>query len=263
MSTTTDHSIRRTRRRPSLRRALAAGVVGLATLVPFAGPALAGAEPSPSSPDTPAATDGVPCRPTDQVRDRVEAEIARRQATIMQLVASLQAAPDPYGVNGTQIAELQSAASRLAQLGQTISATCYTDREAFRSDAGRVLYDFRIYALRVPQTRVIEAADRLGTAREKLQAVADELAGKVGDDAEARASLDAMNQSLAIADDTLGRPPTLSGAVAAVPGLEPAKDLEPTRAALQAAREDLRSTHEALKQARQHARAAVAALKGS
>lgn len=239
------------------RRALAVGLVGLSALVPVALPAAAGAEDSRSAPPTTSEA----CKPFTHARERIATEIARRQATIVELVASLQAASDPYGVNGGQIAALQSSANGLTALGQQISTACYPDVASLRADAQKVLFEHRIYALRVPQSRVIEAADRLGTARNELQSVADTLATKVGDDAEARAELDAMNQALADADSVIGRPPTLTGAPADVVALEPAQDLDPTRAALTAARDAVKSAHQDLASARDHAKAAVAALR--
>ena len=52
----------------------------------------------------------------------------------------------------------------------------------------------------------------------------------------------------------------LVGTVAVVPTLTPAKDLDPTRAAMQAARSDLVTARTHLSGARAHARAALDAL---
>lgn len=242
------------------RRLIAATTVGLAALVPLALPSVAGAQTDGGPTTTPPTS--ARCRPAVVAKGRAAAEIQRRQATIADLLASLHSAPDPYGVNGAQTDALHAAATGLTQLGQQIATTCYPDAAAFKADASRIFVDYRIYALRVPQTKAIEAADHLGGARGRLQQVADGLAAVVGTNTKAKAELDAMNQSLAAADATLGHPPTLQGAMAAVPGLQPAKDLDPIKSALTAARSDLQATRQDLAAARRHAMAVLAALGG-
>lgn len=242
------------------RRLLAATTVGLTALVPLALPSAAGAQTDGGATTTPPTS--ARCRPAPVAKERAAAEIQRRQATIADLLASLHGAPDPYGLNGAQIDALNAAATGLTQLGQQIATTCYPDAASFKADASRIFVDYRIYALRVPQTKAIEAADHLGGARGRLQQVADGLGSVVGTNTKTRAELDAMNQSLAAADATLGHPPTLQGAMAAVPGLQPAKDLSPIKAALTAARSDLQSTRQDLAAARRHAVAALVALGG-
>lgn len=245
-----------TQTRPRLRRvrrvaagtALAASLIGVGVgLTPAAG-AASGAEAR--------------CLDAAGAKARAATEIARRQTTIGELQASIAGTSDPYGTNGEQSSELQAASNGLAALGEKIATTCYTDRAALKADGEAIFYDHRIYALRVPQTKALEAADHLGDARVKLGEVSATLAGKVGGNAAAEAALDAMNASLAQFDATIGAPGALAGAVAAVPGLEPAQDLGPSTAALQAARTDLSAGRQALATARDEAKNAVEALKG-
>jgi hypothetical protein len=242
------------RSRRGLRR-LAASTVVAATVLGVAGVGLAplaGASPS-AEPRCLAAT---------TARAKAAEEIARRQTTIGELRTSIGGTSDPYGTNGEQSAELQAASDGLAALGEKIATTCYTDRAALKADGEAIFYQYRIYALRVPQTKALEAADHLGDARGQLGEVSATLAGKVGDNAAAQAALDAMNAALAQYDTRVGAPGALAGAMAAVPGLEPAQDTGPTTAALQAARADLTAGRQALATARDEAKKAVEALKG-
>ncbi len=230
------------------RRCAGALVISAAALVPMSLPAVAGAAPTTT------------CVAAPNVKQKAADEIERRQHTITDLLASLGSAGDPYGVNGPQVTALESAASGLTALGQKIATDCYPDAASLKADVGQVFVGYRIYAMRVPQTKVIEAADRLGTARTDLQAVADRLAPAVVGNDTATSELHAMTADLAAADTSIGRPPTLVGTVAVVPTLTPAKDLDPTRAAMQAARSDLVTARTHLSGARAHARAALDAL---
>lgn len=230
------------------RRCAGVLVVSAAAIVAIAVPATAEAS-APSA-----------CVAAPIVKQKATAEIERRQHTITELLASLGAAGDTYEVNGPQATALQSASSGLTELGQKITTTCYPDAASLKVDVEQIFLGYRIYALRVPQTKVIEAADRLGSARNELQAVADRLTPAVVGNETATAELHAMTAEIAAADATIGRPPALVGSVAAVPALTPAKDLDPTRAALQAARTDLVAARTHLGAARDHARAAIAAL---
>ncbi|MBS1836635.1 MAG: hypothetical protein JST64_02945 [Actinobacteria bacterium] len=242
------------RRRQRLGRTAAALVVGLGLgVAPVALPAVAGASPATTTPTA-------RCIPADGAKARAAAEVARRQATLADLQAALGRAGDPYQLNAAQTAALQSASSGLSSLGEKIATTCYTDRSALTSDVQSIFFDYRVYALRVPQTHTIEAADRLGSARGELGRISGDLASIVGQNPAAQAALAAMDQSLAAADATLGQPPTISGAVAAVPGLQPQQDLAPTRAAMVAARTDLRSTRRDLAAAEAHAVQVLVAL---
>jgi hypothetical protein len=239
----------RTRR---LTRLVAASVAVIAPLALTAGLAV-----------VPAATAGAAtCLPVKDLRTRAAAEVQRRDTTLDQLVAAITGTTDPYQVDGAQVAALRSAREGLDQLGTRIASACYPTREAARADVAEIFTGYRVYALRVPQTRVLEAGDHLGSARAQLGDVSTKLAAKVGTNAAAAAALHAMDADLAAADAAIGAPPAATGPLAAVPGLQPAKDLGPTTAALQAARASLTDARSHLASARTHALAAVRALGG-
>ena len=98
----------------------------------------------------------------------VHADALRREATLADLVAKLQARKDPFGMNGPQISALQAANAAIAALDGQIASTCYPTLAALQADATKLFVDYRVYWLRVPQTHVIEAADRLAEARARL-----------------------------------------------------------------------------------------------
>lgn len=236
--------------------AMAAGVAALLVVPAVAEARTTSTVPAGANPTTPA------CVAAPDLRQRAGTEIARRQITLDQLLTSLGSAADTYGVNAAQQTALQTATSGLADLGRRIASNCYATRETLRADVATIFTNYRVYALRLPQTHVIVAAGHLGGARDDLQRVADRLAGAVGSNQQATADLAAMNAALAAADARIGRPPTLVGTVADVPGLQPAVDVTPLTAALKAARTDLEGARTDLATARAKALSAVAALGG-
>jgi hypothetical protein len=248
--TTTPRQHRHLARRLGATAVAAGALIGLAPVT--AG--VAGAQtPVPSTPT---------CIDAAAAKARAAAEIARRQTTLDELLVAIGGTSDPYGTNAEQSTELQSAKDGLAALGERIATNCYPDRSSLTEDVQAVLYDYRIYALRVPQTRVLESADHLGDARTKLGEVSATLAPKVTGNAAAEAALAAMDEALAQYDATVGAPPALVGAVAAVPGLEPAEDLGPVSAGIEAARADLTAGRQSLATAKAKAQEAVEALGG-
>ena len=74
------------------------------------------------------------CKAVD-AKPIVHAAAVRREATLATLVAKLQARKDPFGMNGAQLATLQSASTAISALDAKIQATCYPTRAAFHTDA--------------------------------------------------------------------------------------------------------------------------------
>jgi hypothetical protein len=192
----------------------------------------------------------------------VHAAAVRREATLAALVAKLQARKDPFGMNGPQIATLQSASSAISALDATIQATCYPARAAFHTDASTLWTNYRVYWLRVPQSHAIEAADYLSEARTKLGNVATKLASLVGNNAQAKIDLEAMNTALASVDAQLGVAPTPGPSITAVRDLQPAADMTADDAAMQTAHTDLVAIHQNLVQARADGQQVISDLQG-
>jgi hypothetical protein len=239
------------------RRVLAIGAGVLAGSLFVAVPA--GAKPSPvrggSTTPTTAACKGTNLKAT------AHNDAVRREGTLADLVAKLQARTNPFSMNGPQISTLQSASSGISALDNTIQTTCYPSIAALRTDWRKMFDDYRVYWLRVPQSHGIEAADHLAEAQSKLAGVASKLAGYVGSNAQAQADLAAMNQQLQTAGAKLGTPPTPGPSIAALAGLAPATDMTANTAALQAAHNDLVAARAALAQARADGQKVIADLK--
>ncbi len=190
------------------------------------------------------------CLPLVVAKADLHIAATRREGTLGVLVAALQARQDPWSLNAAQIAALQSAASGATALDLHVQGTCYSTVAAFRVDATPLFTDFRVYWLRVPQTRGIEAADRLGEARSRLVEVAGRLATHVGSNVAAGADLAFMNRALAAADARLGTPPTPAPHIAALAALAPAADMSADDSAMEAARGDLLAARASLLEAR-------------
>jgi hypothetical protein len=196
------------------------------------------------------------------VKPAVHVAASRREGTLADLVAKLQARQDLYAMNAGQISALQSAAAAITALDQQIQSTCYPTYAALHADAVKLFVNYRVYWLRVPQTHAIEAADHLAEARQKLGGVATKLAGLVGSNSQAQTDLAAMNQALAAADANLSTPPTPAATIAAILGLQPAVDMTADTQALITARQDLLSARHALGQARADGVKVIADLRG-
>jgi len=175
----------------------------------------------------------------NNVKPAIHADAVKREGTLGDLVAKLQARKDPFGLNGPQISTLQSANSAIGALDSQIASTCYASLAALKADASKIWIDYRVYWLRVPQSHVIEASDWLSDARTHLGAAATKLAPLVGSNATAQADLAAMNQALSDADAKLGVAPNAGPNVAASAALAPAPDMTHDTAVLNAAHADL------------------------
>jgi hypothetical protein len=186
----------------------------------------------------------------ESVKPVVHADAVRREGTLSSLVAKLQARKDPYGVNGAQIAALQSAGSAITALDGQIASTCYPTVAALHADASKIFVDYRVYWLRVPQSEVIDASDHMAEASGRLGDAATKLASLVGSNATAQADLAAMNSALGAANAKLGTPPAAGPTLAPVPGLTPAADMTHDTAVLEAAYTDVLSIRASLVAAR-------------
>jgi len=184
------------------------------------------------------------------MKPAAHADAVRREATLANLVAKLQAHKDPYGLNGPQITALQTASAGIAALDAQIASTCYPTAAALKADAQKLFVDYRVYWLRGPQTAAIRAADSLAEARVRLGRAAAKAAPLVGSNPAAQADLAAMNTALSNADAKLGTPPTAPGSIATAAGLQPAADMTNNTAALQAVHGDLLAAKAALVEAR-------------
>ncbi len=99
---------------------------------------------------------------------RAHREALGREKLLSRLVGSLQRAPDPFGLNARQLSTLDQARSGIAALDQQISAIPCDAKRAVADPLVNALVGYRVYWLRLPQTRLIEAYDHLEAARQDL-----------------------------------------------------------------------------------------------
>jgi hypothetical protein len=203
---------------------------------------------------------GSSCRSFPDLEQVVQTQATRREGTLDALSAALHARHDPFYLNGTQVGALEQAKSGITSLASTVQNGCYTTRVDMAQAVRPMYTQYRVYWLRVPQTRVIQAADFLAEARARLGDAAAKLAPHVVGNTKATIDLNEMNVALASADATLGTAPNPAPSIKTVAGLVPAIDMTANTTALNAARDDLVAAHAALMTARTDAQQALADL---
>jgi hypothetical protein len=196
------------------------------------------------------------------VKPRIHAAAVRREGTLDDLVARLQRRSDPWQLNAGQISTLQSAKAGITALDAKIASTCYPTLAAVRADAEQLIDTYRVYVLRVPQTRAIEAADFLADAGTRLSKVATKLEQYVGSKPTAQADLAAMKAAIADGNSHLGTPPHPDSTIENLPGLQPAKDTSVITTALSNARTDLLAARTSFETARSDGNRVLADLGG-
>jgi len=209
---------------------------------------------------TPTVVDRSGCESFPDLLAIAHNEATRRERTLDALVVLLRARHDPFALNATQLATLHAARDGVATLDQTIAQGCYRSRSTLISQIG-VLFADRIYWLRVPQTQIVAAADYLAAAETRLANAATKLEAAAGSNAAARADIAAMRAALATTTQHLGAAPSISAAIAAVLGLQPARDMTRNVETIQTARTELIAARGALDAARAAGSRALAALR--
>ncbi len=138
-----------------------------------------------------------------------------------------------------------------------------TDPEALRAHCRSIFEDHRVFALVLPRTRLVVAADtavagadRLDRVADRLESAIDKAEAKGQDVTQARADLEALRAKVDSARETA------SGVPDSILDLTPA-DWNADHEVLSPAREELRSARGDLKAARDLARGIVSGLKGS
>ena len=216
--------------------------------------------PITSQPSTPGATSSA-CLALTDLRTRSQSEVSRRLTALDQLLARLAQAPDSFGANTAQQHVLEATKSALGALGSKIEGGCYASRDSAVTDVRSIFTSYRVFALRMPQTHLLIAADDMGAARLRLGTVTAELVTLSTTHANIQPDVAAMQAALAVSDTNLGNPPALGSALSAVLALNPGVDPSAALASAQAAHHALEQAHEALAIARASAQHAVSLLK--
>jgi hypothetical protein len=223
--------------------ALGAGIVLAAPAAAWAGP-FRGTSTTVSS-GTPSGTATI-----DQWRTRCLAAIDGRLPALSANKSALAANQQVTAEHRQALnADLDDTSARLETLRTKIAAD--TDLAALRQDCRSIFGDNRVYALVLPRTRMVVAADVADAAAGKLDQVAGKLdaaiakAGGAGTDVtQATADLAAMRAKI---DSGRSAAESVPGAVL---GLTPAdwnanhQVLQPARQSLQSARSDLRAARD-------------------
>lgn len=192
------------------------------------------------------------------VKARVDAAVKKREATIDKLTSALAGRPHVTDAHrSTLTSTYTSDASGLTAVDATVQADT-TCAQAV-SDGWKVVTDYRVYLLLVPQTHLTAAADtgtwaagRLTAAVPKVQAAIDALTDPQ-EKAAAQAKLDDLTSQVA------GATSSLSGVADGVLALKPA-DIPAKLATIQGYRAQVATAHADLAKALADARALRALL---
>jgi hypothetical protein len=112
------------------------------------------------------------------IKDRADAAITARLDKLHTVITSVQASPTPDADKTALVDRMQADITGLTSLDATIKAD--TTASAARTDAKKIFTDFRIYALVVPSTRMVVAADAVqDVAAPRLTTVADRLQARI------------------------------------------------------------------------------------
>jgi hypothetical protein len=139
----------------------------------------------------------------ESVRAFADCEIDRRLTTLTALSSKLTSARALLGGHAaTLAAEIAGQKSGLAALRVRVDAE--TTLQAVRADMVRIVTEFRVYVLVVPQVNLTIGADAVIAARARLAQIGTALEARIAaaaaagrDTSAAQAALDAMNASLA------------------------------------------------------------------
>ncbi len=233
--------------------AVAAATASLG-MVLTAAPALADSTPTPSAgPSGPAVPRTCSADRLTYVKARVDAAVAKRQVTIDRLTAAIAARQHVTDAHRSTLSSTYSAdSSGLAAVDATVQGDT-TCAQAV-TDGWKVVSDYRVYLLLVPQTHLTAASDtgtwaagQLSAAVPKVQAAIDALTDPQ-QKAAAQAKLDDLTAQVAAATSAL------SGAADGVLALKPS-DIPAQLATIEGYRAKVATAHADLARAVADARA--------
>jgi hypothetical protein len=228
---------------------------GIAAAAPSGGPAGSG----PCTALVPAANG--PGATLASVRSFAECEISRRLATLAGLSSRVVASKAITGADAAALgAEIAAEESGLTALKARIDAE--TTLPALRADLVRIVTEYRVYVLVVPQVNLTIAADAVAAAQARFERIATALTARIAaaqaagrDVTAARADLAAMNAAVDAAAALVQPLP------AQLLALSPAQFNAGTASVIAAARAAIGRARDDLKVAAAAARACLQALK--
>ncbi len=246
---------------PALRTRLAAAALGAGLILTLPATAMAAERTRPTG-DRPRLAESERPRDPEVLRARCHEAIAKRLTaleTASRRLAEAKHVTDEH--ESTLAGIIDDTSARLTALDAEIAAD--TDAEALKSHCKSIFEDHRVFALVLPRTRLVVAADTAVAGADRLDQIADRVEQAIDkaeangqDVTQARADLEAMRAKVDSARETA------SGVPDSILDLTPA-DWNTDHEVLTDAREDLRSARGDLKDARELARGIVSGLKGS
>jgi len=186
------------------------------------------------------------------LKARGDAEIARRITTLDQLAARISTSRHITDADRTRLTnETSTEKGGLTSLKAKIDAD--TDLATLRQDLHRIVVDFRVYVLVVPQVHLTGAADAALSAADRLAAISMRLQSLL--DQNALAGGGVLSSQLADANAKIAAAKQLAGPLpdklaALTPSGYPGNRdvLVTAREALRTARSDLRSARDSIRQ---------------
>jgi len=227
---------------------IAAPLMAGALLVGVATPAFADGSPSPTPKASHAAAS------LSDIQAKGATATSKRITSLTAAVSKITAAKGITSADrSTVLATLNADLTGMKTLATRIAAD--TTVAAARADVRSIYTTYRVYAVALPQARIVAGADRLtGTTIPRLQQVSSKLAPKVSGKADLQAKLDDLNAQLKTASSDT------DGLAAAALAVTPADD-NANHAAMSGLRDKAKAAAAAVKQAVQDAKAIRQALK--
>jgi hypothetical protein len=177
-------------------------VIGSATVVTAAGPALAGG-PTGKGVCATAATAVKAGATIETLRAFGDCEIARRMTTLSKLSAKITGSKVLTSSDASTLSgKVSSTRSGLAALKTQIDSE--TALDVLKTEVRQVATEYRVYLVLVPQVNLVSGADGVAAAKVKFGDVSTKLTARIAaakaagkDTTAAQASLDAMNAAVA------------------------------------------------------------------
>lgn len=201
-----------------------------------------------------------------RAKTHADQELTRRTTALNDLVSKVADIKNLSADNKTTIdASLTAQVNALAALKTKIDAD--TDGATLKTDVQSITGSYRIFALIVPQVRIITASDRVVTVAREMQLLSAKLHARVSAAQASGADMTAATAALNDFDAKVADAGTQAQAgVTAIAGLAPdqgnATQLAANTAALKTGRADVVTSQTDLKTARADAQTIVTAVKG-
>lgn len=199
------------------------------------------------------------------IKARANEEIDRRIKALDKLLERVQSMKRVSDAQKSSTASIVSdEKSKLESLRGEIEGD--SDIESLRGDAKSITASYRIFALIIPQSAILVAADRIKTIADNLTAIGGKLETRINEEKNSGKDVSSLESYLTdykakIADAVAKTDGAINGVIGLTPDNGDIAKAKANRSALQAARENIRKGMEDLRQAREDARKIVQGLK--